>query len=123
MRFSLLGGLAVLLSLPLSVLSTATSSSLKYTSADDARVQKEPKFSPPQVYQHTNLLRSIDITKPYLREVIAAIVENTSDKPQSEYYLPVPKQDVDKISYIEARDRKGDLGEFEVKRVDFNERE
>lgn len=79
-----------------------------------------PDFSPPQVLQNTNLLRTVDITRPYSRETIAAIVENTSDAPQSEYYIPFDKEVIGNVSYVEARDKKGPTGEFIVRKVDFN---
>lgn len=77
-------------------------------------------FKPPQVFKHSNLLRSIDLTKTYVRQVIAAIVETTSDKPQDEYYFPLPQHLVETVSVIEARDKKGGPGEFEVTPVVFN---
>ena len=46
------------------------------------------------------------------------VVENVSEKPQKEYYVPFPKDVLPKISSIEARDKKGDLGEFEAKLVE-----
>ena len=63
-------------------------------------------FSPPQVYKNTNLLRTIDITKGYVRDTVAVIIENTSDSPQTEYYVPVPKEEASAISYFEAKDKK-----------------
>lgn len=90
-------------------------------SSEPARpVHLPPDFSPPQVFQNTNLLRTVDITRPYTREVVAAIVENISDAPQSEYYLPFDAEIFGNISYVEARDKKGPTGEFLVQKVNFN---
>ena len=77
-------------------------------------------FTPPPVFKNTNLLRTIDLTKPYSREVIAIVVENVSDEPQSDYFVPFAKDVVDRVSYVEARDKKGLLGTFEVSRVQFD---
>src|SRR5687767_10560998 len=69
-------------------------------------------FTPPNVFQITNLLRTVDLTKPYIRETIAAVVENSSNEPQSEFYVPFPKEVIPKISYVNAKDKKGTKGEF-----------
>ncbi|KAI5797908.1 Ribophorin I [Peziza echinospora] len=77
-------------------------------------------FNPPMVFKHTNLLRTIDLTKPYVKETVAAIVENVSNKLQTEYFLPFPRSVIPHISSVEAKDKKGDRGTFEVEHVDFN---
>lgn len=78
-------------------------------------------FTPPQVFQHSNLLRTIDLSKPYARETVAAVVENVSGEPQSEYYLPVDKSVLPRLSYVEARDKKGAGEAFVVTPVEFDE--
>jgi oligosaccharyltransferase complex subunit alpha (ribophorin I) len=72
------------------------------------------KFAPPPVFKNTNLLRNIDLTKPYQREVIAVVVENISKEPQTDYYIPFDKEVAERISYIEARDKAGVLGFLDV---------
>ncbi|KAF3939351.1 hypothetical protein ABW19_dt0205844 [Dactylella cylindrospora] len=59
----------------------------------------------PQVFKNTNLLRTIDGSKGYIKETIAVIIENISDKPQTEYYIPfsVPGS---AVSYVECKDKK-----------------
>jgi oligosaccharyltransferase complex subunit alpha (ribophorin I) len=78
-------------------------------------------FTPPQVFKQSNLLRTIDLTKPYAREIIAAVVENISKQPQSEFYLPVDKATLPKLSYVEARNKKGSGEEFVVTPVEYND--
>ncbi|KAI5847764.1 Ribophorin I [Morchella snyderi] len=78
-------------------------------------------FTPPQVFKQSNLLRTIDLTKPYAREIIAAVVENISEQPQSEFYLPVDKATLPKLSYVEARNKKGSGEEFVVTPVEYND--
>ncbi|KAF3914773.1 hypothetical protein ABW20_dc0100783 [Dactylellina cionopaga] len=60
----------------------------------------------PQVYKNTNLLRTIDASKAYIKETIAVIIENTSDKPQTEYYLPFSVPGSSAVSYVECKDKK-----------------
>lgn len=74
-------------------------------------------FTPPQVFKNTNLLRTVDLSKPYSREVVAIIVENTSEQPQSEYYVPLDRVQAERVSYVEARNKKVE-GKFNVTRLD-----
>ncbi|EWC46480.1 hypothetical protein DRE_04203 [Drechslerella stenobrocha 248] len=60
----------------------------------------------PQVFKNTNLLRTIDASKGYVKETIAVIIENTSDKPQTEYYLPFSVPGSSAVSYVECKDKK-----------------
>lgn len=60
----------------------------------------------PQVYQHTNLLRTIDLTKPYIRDSTALILENISNATQTEYYWGIPLTLADKLSYLEVKEKK-----------------
>ena len=103
MRFSLSRGVLGLLTLTTSLVSAAT-------------------FTPPQVFKNSNLLRTIDLSRPYVRETTAVVVENVSEEPQTEYYVPFARDVVTKISSIEARDKKGNLGDFEAKLVESNDR-
>ncbi|BFZ64952.1 dolichyl-diphosphooligosaccharide--protein glycosyltransferase subunit 1 [Saitoella coloradoensis] len=74
-------------------------------------------FTPPANFKHSNLLRTIDLTKPYVRETYAVVVQNIADKPVSEYYWLAPRQD--KVAYVEAKEKKsgGNGAVFEVERV------
>ncbi|EPS37859.1 hypothetical protein H072_8424 [Dactylellina haptotyla CBS 200.50] len=60
----------------------------------------------PQVYKNTNLLRTIDASKAYIKETVAVIIENTSDKPQTDYYLPFSVPGSSAVSYVECKDKK-----------------
>src|SRR5579859_4199249 len=60
----------------------------------------------PQVYQHTNLLRTIDLTKPYIRDSTALILENISNATQTEYYWGIPLNLVDHLSFLEVKEKK-----------------
>jgi oligosaccharyltransferase complex subunit alpha (ribophorin I) len=60
----------------------------------------------PQSFQHTNLLRTIDLTKPYIRDSTALILENTSNSTQTEYYWGIPHSLASKLSYLEVKEKK-----------------
>jgi len=63
----------------------------------------------PQVFHHTNLLRTIDLTKPYVRDSTAVIVENISNTTQTDYLWPIPSDLISKLSYLEVREKKTGL--------------
>jgi hypothetical protein len=60
----------------------------------------------PQNFQHTNLLRTIDLTKPYVRDSTALILENVGDSAQTEYYWGIPAELDSKLSYLEVKEKK-----------------
>ena len=66
----------------------------------------------PQTFQHTNLLRTVDLTKPYIRESTALILENISNTTQTEYYWGIPLNLVPKLSYLEVKEKKTDATEL-----------
>ncbi|KAL7266986.1 dolichyl-diphosphooligosaccharide--protein glycosyltransferase subunit 1 [Rhizina undulata] len=102
------------------VLAASLFVSIASCSGSSSKLVLPADFAPPQVFKNANLLRTIDLTKPYVRETIAIIVENISNEPQAEYYLPVPKDLVPKISYVEAKDKKGSGAAFEVTPVELD---
>ena len=66
----------------------------------------------PLTFQHTNLLRTIDLTKPYVRDSTALILENISNTTQSVYYWGIPLDLVPKLSYLEIKEKKADNSEL-----------
>jgi oligosaccharyltransferase complex subunit alpha (ribophorin I) len=72
-------------------------------------------FVPPQVWENTNLVRTTNLEKGYVRETINVVVTNTDSKPQSEYYFPFDYDTIAKVGGFEVRDKKNaDKGRFEV---------
>ena len=66
----------------------------------------------PQTLRHTNLLRTIDLTKPYVRDSTALILENFSNSTQREYFWGIPHEIVPKLSYLEVREKKTGAGDL-----------
>ena len=60
----------------------------------------------PQVFRHANLLRTIDLTKPYVRDSTAVVVENISNTTQTEYLWGIPLSLAPKMSYLEVKEKK-----------------
>lgn len=60
----------------------------------------------PQSFHHTNLLRTIDLTKPYIRDSTALILENTSNTTQTHYYWGIPLDLDSRLSYLEVKEKK-----------------
>ena len=44
-------------------------------------------FKPPQVFENTNLVRTINLEKGYVRETTNILITNTDKDPRSEYYV------------------------------------
>jgi len=72
----------------------------------------------PQVFHHANLLRTIDLTKPYIRDSTAVVVENISNTTQTEYLWGIPLSLAPKTSYLEVKEKKtGVSPNFAVERA------
>ena len=59
----------------------------------------------PQSFRHTNLHRTIDLTKPYIRESTTIVIENISNKTQTEYFWGIPLYLVPKLSYLNVKEK------------------
>jgi len=60
----------------------------------------------PQTFQHTNLLRTVDLTKSYVHDSTALILENIGNSPQTEYFWGIPIDLDSKLSYLEIKEKK-----------------
>ena len=63
-------------------------------------------FKPPQVFENTNLVRTINLEKGYVRETTNVLITNTDKAPQSDYYVPFEYDLIGKIGGFDARDKK-----------------
>jgi oligosaccharyltransferase complex subunit alpha (ribophorin I) len=63
-------------------------------------------FKPPQVFENTNLVRTINLEKGYVRETTNVLVTNTDKEPRSEYYVPFEYDLMGRIGGFDARDKK-----------------
>lgn len=81
-------------------------------------------FQPPQVFKNTDLVRTVNLEKSYVKESINLVIENIDSNPQSEYYIPFDSETISKVGGLEVRDRKDaskpafkvDLVELDVER-------
>lgn len=72
-------------------------------------------FTPAPVFENTNLVRTINLEKGYVRETTNVVITNTDSAPQSEYYVPFEYDLVGKIGGFDARDKKhAERGPLEV---------
>lgn len=62
-------------------------------------------FKPAAVLENTNVVRTINLDKGYVRETVNVLVTNTDKAPQSEYYVPFEYDLIGKISGFDARDK------------------
>lgn len=54
----------------------------------------------------TNLLRTLDLSKPRVREITSAAVQNMGTENATVYYYPIDSVYVDKLAHITAENRK-----------------
>lgn len=62
--------------------------------------------SVPQVLKITNLLRTLDLSKPLVREITSAAVLNIVQEDVNEYYFPVDQAYSANLAHISAENRK-----------------
>lgn len=62
-------------------------------------------FEPPQVFQHTNLVRTVNLEKEYPRETVNVVVENIDNGPQQDYYLPFTQDLIGRVGGFEVKDK------------------
>ncbi|CAG8561829.1 9463_t:CDS:2 [Paraglomus brasilianum] len=80
---------------------------------------KEASFIVPQTWKNLNLLRTVDLTTPIVREVTAFVAFNTGDDPSKEYYFPVSEERDKHLAWISANERKTTVN-FEVEKAGFD---
>ena len=92
-----------------------TSAESNLTTPQSTQQILEGDFKPPQVWENTNLVRTTNLEKGYVRETINVVVNNKDSKPQSEYYVPFGYDVIGRVGGFEVRDKKdADKDKFEV---------
>lgn len=96
----------------LSVLASCAAVLLSFAQAESnltyPQVSKQilpTNFKPPQVFQNTNLVRTINLEKEYSRETINVVVENVDKKAQDEYYLPFEQGLIARVGGLEVKEK------------------
>jgi oligosaccharyltransferase complex subunit alpha (ribophorin I) len=93
--------------------STAAASNL--TAPQSSQKILHGDFQAPQVWENTNVVRTTNLEKGYVRETINVVVANIDSKPQSEYYVPFKYDTIGKVGGFEVRDKKdANKDKFEV---------
>ncbi|KAF2227859.1 Ribophorin I [Elsinoe ampelina] len=78
-------------------------------------------FTPPQVFQHANLVRTISLAKSYTKETVNVVVENVDKREQSEYYIPFEASTISRIGNLEVRDKNNAASRFpDVTNVEYD---
>ena len=85
------------------------------TTSQSSQQVLQGDFKPPQVWENTNLVRTTNLEKGYVRETINVVVTNKDSKPQTMYYFPFDYGHKAQIGGFEVRDKKNaEKGKFEV---------
>ncbi|KAI0515201.1 Ribophorin I [Xylaria bambusicola] len=103
----------------LSLLSTAYADSRVDTSS--SKVLLPSTFKPPQIFKNANLVHIISLEKNYVKESINVLIENVSEAPQDEYFLPFTSEQMEKVGGFEVKDRKNsEVVGFGIDAVEFD---
>jgi oligosaccharyltransferase complex subunit alpha (ribophorin I) len=89
----------------------------------DSHVKILPSsFTPPQVFENSNLVRNVNLEKHYPRETVNVVIKNVGKEPQSEYYYLFPSAQVGYVGGLEVRDKKdAAAGAFKVDLAQYEE--
>ncbi|KAK5624720.1 hypothetical protein RRF57_000436 [Xylaria bambusicola] len=103
----------------LSLLSTAYADSRVDTSS--SKVVLPSTFKPPQNFRNANLVHIISLEKNYVKESINVLIENISEEPQDEYFLPFTSEQMEKVGGFEVKDRKNsEVVGFDIDAVEYD---
>ncbi|KAJ5894481.1 hypothetical protein N7495_006172 [Penicillium taxi] len=79
-----------------------------------------PDHKIPQVFKNTNLVRSTNLEKGYVRETVNLVVENIDKEPQSSYYIPFPSEVFGHVGGFEVRDKKApEKGRLKISKAEI----
>lgn len=107
----------------LTALATLSTAELNVTTPETSKQILSNTFKPPQVFQHANLVRTVNVVKSYARETVNVIVENVDSQPQSEYYIPFELGTIARVGNLEVRDKNAPENRFtDVETVEFDTR-
>ncbi|KAF9101425.1 proteasome regulatory particle base subunit [Mortierella sp. GBA35] len=85
---------------------TSTAVSASEAAATEEFWSEEDVPMVPQTFKITNLLRTLDLSKPVIREITSAAVQNTADNDVTDYYFPVDQVYSSNLAFISAENRK-----------------
>ncbi|KAI0022987.1 Ribophorin I [Xylariomycetidae sp. FL0641] len=104
----------------LSLLSTSAATT-NVSAPSSSKVTLPSTFKPPQVFKNANLVHQVSVEKSYAKENINVLVENVSEEPQDEYFLPFTGEQMERIGGLKVMDRKdASLVGFVVEAVEFD---
>lgn len=84
---------------------TIAESNLTIRTQTEQKLLLKSDFKPAPVFENTNVVRTINLEKGYVRETVNVVVTNTDKAPQSDYYVPFDYDLMGKISGFDARDK------------------
>jgi len=87
-------------------IATAAAAGHTAPSSSSARTTDSAIFQPPPVFKNINLVHNINLERSYAKETVNVVVENVSNEPQSEYYVPFTASQMERLGGFEVKDRK-----------------
>lgn len=62
-------------------------------------------FTPPPVFENTEVVRVVDITGSYIRETLSLTIKNIGSAPESIYYFALDPENFAKVAVFEGREK------------------
>jgi oligosaccharyltransferase complex subunit alpha (ribophorin I) len=98
----------------LSFCATVVSSSSSSTNSSAAKLLSP--FTPPNVFENTNLVRNVNLERSYSRETTNIVIKNIGREAESQYYYAFASDEITNVGGFEVKDKKNaKLGPFQVK--------
>ncbi|PHH70374.1 hypothetical protein CDD82_7173 [Ophiocordyceps australis] len=109
------------LSLATALISLLPPSVLARWTTSQSKATLPAHFKPAQVFSNANLNHIISLEKNYAKEQINVLVENVSNEPQDEYFIPFTSHQLARLGGFQVNDRKdATAGPFVSEVVEFD---
>jgi oligosaccharyltransferase complex subunit alpha (ribophorin I) len=76
-------------------------------------------FTPPSVFENTNLVRNVNLERSYPRETTNIVVKNIDKQAQSQYYLQFPSDLITKVGGLDVKDKNKADATFKVELAQY----
>jgi oligosaccharyltransferase complex subunit alpha (ribophorin I) len=88
------------------VLLLQLSVSLVTAASSNATVRLLPdSFTPPSLFENTNLVRNVNLDRSYPRETTNIVIKNVGKQPQSQYYFQFPTDLVPNVAGLAVKNK------------------
>jgi ribophorin I len=76
-------------------------------------------FTPPNVFENTNLVRNVNLDRSYPRETTNIVVKNLDKQPQSTYYFQFPTELVPNVAGLTVKNKNNADATYKVELAQY----